>query len=91
MTRTQITETLNQQELNNLNEVNEEFGLDQWEGEDVKLCDLVYPVPRYHDDRSPMCLYIPSPLMLFKLMRACIGVEKITELWIYNQPAASEA
>ena len=66
----------------------EEFGEENSEEEDVKLCDLVYPVARYHDDRSPMCLYIPSALTLFKLMRACIGVETIAELWIHNPKIA---
>ena len=56
--------------------------------EETIICDLAYPVPRYHDDRSPMCLYIPSPSVLFKMMRACIGVEEVEELWMYNENQA---
>ena len=38
--------------------------------------DLVYMPDRYVEEHSPKVLYIPSKLMLFKLMRACIGITK---------------
>ena len=43
-----------------------------------------------------MMVYVPSREMLFKMMKACIDVETIYELWIYddlekdNTPLASE-
>ena len=37
-----------------------------------------------------MCVYIPSSLVLFKLMRACVGVEDVKELWIYNHKEEKE-
>ena len=39
--------------------------------------DLVYRADRYMDGNSPCVIYIPSKLLLFKLMRSCIGVNKI--------------
>lgn len=32
-----------------------------------------------------MCVYIPSNEILFKLMKACIGCDKIEDLWIFNK------
>ena len=32
-----------------------------------------------------MSVYIPSPDLLFKMMRACIGCQSIKDLWIYNE------
>ena len=36
--------------------------------------DLVYNEKRYIKDNSPNTLYIPSKLVMFKLMRACLDV-----------------
>ena len=44
--------------------------------------NLAYRAERYHSG-FPSCLYLPSNDVLFKLMRACIGVERIQDLWIY--------
>ena len=33
-----------------------------------------------------MCVYIPSHAVLFKLMRAAIGVTRPEDLWIYQNP-----
>ena len=37
--------------------------------------DLVYRSDRYVKGNSPNSIYFPSKLVLFKIMRACIGVE----------------
>ena len=46
---------------------------------------LIYNRKRNCEDFSPMCVYIPSRDLIFKMMRACIGCEKIEDLWIYNE------
>ena len=51
--------------------------------EPVKV-GLAYKIGRYNDDESPTCIYLPTRQLLFKMMRACIGVEEPEELWIYN-------
>ena len=43
--------------------------------------DLVYRSDRYAEDFSPYVIYYPSKLVLFKLMRACIGVTNEDDLW----------
>jgi hypothetical protein len=42
---------------------------------------LVYRGARYEEDRSPNMLIIPSRMVLFKIMRACVGVNKKEDLW----------
>lgn len=49
----------------------------------AKTCSLTYPPARYHEDHSPMCIYIPSNQVLFKMMRAAIGVSRAEDTWIY--------
>ena len=44
--------------------------------------DLVYRGCRYEEGNSPNMLYIPSAKVLFKIMRASIGVSKIEDFWI---------
>jgi len=39
--------------------------------------DLVYREDRYIYGNSPNMLYFPSRKLLFKIMRACIGVERV--------------
>lgn len=47
--------------------------------------DLVYPIERYQSEYiAPLCIYIPSDELLFKLMRSCIGCDYIEDLWIYK-------
>ena len=36
--------------------------------------DLVYEECRYVEKYSPYCIYIPKKDLMFKMMRACIGV-----------------
>jgi hypothetical protein len=43
--------------------------------------DLVYHDERYKPGNSPNVAYFPSNLMLFKIMRACIDIEKPEDLW----------
>ena len=47
--------------------------------------DLIYHIDRYWKDTSPMCVYIPSKEVIFKMMRACIGCTSVKDLWIYNE------
>lgn len=43
--------------------------------------DLVYRASRYVKSCSPHSIYFPSKRVLFKIMRACIGVQDPQELW----------
>ena len=47
--------------------------------------NLIYSLTRYLEDQSPMSLYIPNKPLLFKMMKACVGVNRIEELWIYQE------
>ena len=46
--------------------------------------DLVYSMSRYVKGESPKCIYFPSRKLMFKMMRACIGITKEDDLW-FNQ------
>ncbi len=43
--------------------------------------DLVYPPNSYIEDYVPQFVYIPSDKMMFKIMRACIGLTNPEDLW----------
>lgn len=43
--------------------------------------DFVYPEIRLDEDRSPATIFIPTKELMFKLMRASIGVKAKEELW----------
>jgi len=43
--------------------------------------DLVYRGNRYIKGNSPNLLYFPSKLMLFKIMKACVGIQNKNDLW----------
>ena len=47
--------------------------------------NLTYQLDRYNEEFSPMCVYIPTNDILFKLMRATIGVDKVQDIWIFNE------
>ena len=47
--------------------------------------DLAYEKSRYLPDQHLSMIYIPRAEMMFKMMRACIGVKEISELWIFDQ------
>ena len=55
---------------------------DSWPEHIIRLC---YQVNRFEEESSPMCVYIPNKKVLFKMMKACIGVEDVEDLWIYNE------
>ena len=38
-----------------------------------KKVNLTYHLDRYFEENSPICVYIPSKLLVFKMMKACIG------------------
>ena len=42
---------------------------------------LVYHNKRYEVDESPKHVYIPTQEVMFKMMRACIGVSQVDNLW----------
>ena len=42
----------------------------------------VYAPSRYSPDYSPLLIYIPKKEVMFKMMRACIGVKCTSDLWI---------
>lgn len=46
-----------------------------------KASDLAYMPARYVKENSPPCIYIPSPEIMFKLMRACVVVKDKEGLW----------
>ena len=50
--------------------------------------NLAYKLSRYFEDESPSCIYMPSPNLLLKMMRACIGVENTSDLWICSDQVA---
>ena len=52
-----------------------------------EITDWVYPNSFYNKKRSPSCIYIPSKLIMIKIIRACIGVMNPKNLWIncYNK------
>ena len=56
------------------------------------ITDCTYNINRYHEDQSPMLVYIPNKPLIFKMMKACIGIDKVEDLWIYHKcpPPKSE-
>ena len=45
--------------------------------------NLKYPDYKYTYNISPTCIYIPSDLVLLKIMRACCFITKIEDLVYY--------
>ena len=43
---------------------------------------LVYATSRYKPGEPPQVVYVPRREMMFKMMRACIDVKEIEDLWI---------
>ena len=50
------------------------------------ITNLAYKAERYGSG-LPSCIFLPSNDVLFKLMRAGIGIQKIEDLWIYTEEA----
>ena len=48
------------------------------------LIDLIYDKSKYKIDKAPNFIYMPKKIMVFNMMKACIGVTEIKDLWIYN-------
>ena len=46
-----------------------------------KEIPLVYYEGRFTKGNSPNYLYLPSKLVLFKIMRACLGIYEEQHLW----------
>ena len=38
----------------------------------------------YNPDIIPPCYFMPTKALLFKMMKACIGVYRVEDLWIYE-------
>jgi hypothetical protein len=49
------------------------------------LTDLIYDKNRYNYDKTPNCVFIPKKSMVFSMLKACIGVTDIKDLWIYSK------
>jgi len=47
--------------------------------------NLVYKTCHYNTQYSPMIIDSPSDYILYKIMRACIGIQKKEDLWIYDK------
>ena len=47
----------------------------------TKPTDLVYSESRFEYGNSPVCIYIPAPEIMLKVMRACIEVKIKEDLW----------
>ena len=45
----------------------------------------VYPDQRYFEGNSPMPIYIPKKEIMLKIMRACICVKKVNDLWCFKE------
>lgn len=63
---------------------------DEYSSIEPELCQmlsedqLIYHESRYYYDSSPMTIFIPSKLIMIKIMRACIGIDRVENLWIYD-------
>ena len=42
----------------------------------------VYAESRYEVGTSPTVIYIPKKEVMFKIMRACIGIKRVEDIWI---------
>ena len=58
--------------------------------QDLTIDDLVYPFASYAEE-SPACIWIPRIELMFKLMRACLGVTDEKDLWMFKEPQAMKA
>jgi hypothetical protein len=43
--------------------------------------DKVYPDLWYRESSCPYCIYIPRKEIMLKMMRACIGISDVQDLW----------
>ena len=49
----------------------------------------VYRPHRYMKGNSPYCVYIPNKDIMFKLMRACLKVDEVEDLWCFSEDEAA--
>ena len=80
----------NKPAIYNVNSFHQIGMVNPFPNEDLGLCppipetfkDNVYPEERMcRADASPMCIYIPNRIMLFKIIRACIDAKTPEDLW----------
>ena len=50
----------------------------------VTYQDIVYNLKRFHGGKISHVIYIPRAELMFKMMRACLNVTEIDQLWLYN-------
>ena len=48
---------------------------------DIEEESLIYAPCRYLENMSPTTLYIPEQSLMLKMMRACIDVRDVEDLW----------
>ena len=48
----------------------------------IEFPNKIYPENRYCMDHSPNRIYVPNKFIMIKLIKSCIDVEKIEDLWI---------
>ena len=46
---------------------------------------MAYPDYKYQKEYLPMCLYIPTDEIMVKIIRMCIYVDDVKQLFIYNE------
>ena len=46
---------------------------------------MIYDESRYIEGLAPYCIYIPRKELMFKMMKACIGVQKVEDLWFHRK------
>ena len=54
-------------------------------GQPTSAEDMVYDLKRFDDGKKvAYVVYIPRAEMMFKMMRACLDVTEVDQLWLYN-------
>ena len=48
------------------------------------LEERIYPDSRYDPKEVPLMIYLPSRIMMWKMIRSCMGCKNVSELW-FNQ------
>ena len=55
------------------------------------MVDLIYNKVHYNEKFTPICIEIPTTALLFKFMKACIGVKNKEDLWVWQQCSSSDS
>ena len=45
------------------------------------VADFIYPMSKFDLAESPKVIYIPSVELMFKLMRSCVNIDKVDEIY----------